>query len=411
MTFRITLDTIATNGENPHLSEVHTYGNTFTLIDLYAVTDVVWSNGDVAILPGSINQGTYIYRGTDQTTAGVTVAGDWHRLDSPTDTVRSVAGLISPQVEDPSLLRAALNVTDGAQATPANGIYLDPAAGTVGQIPKIDADGNWGFGSDDGELIEISTADAEAGQITLQLTGTGADAILTTASSSESGIVTSAQFASWEAKIENFSLTTETGRATIEAGNTTAAFPLSSWLAGEGAETETPTEIRAVLFGTPEAGVFYAYTIDGSTSSPATAQEIAAAGIVVGSVLELDNVADNRATVTEIADETDNVNIGAFVIKSGNTSDTQWDTTGIDSSPTNPTVVSIVTGGVADPISTIAPYNYLSYNGLVLEEGLDYSVVNPGLPTAQINLSAATVTATAVLGGTFILESTVVAQS
>ena len=60
-----------------HLSISHT--ETFTTTTLRnADTTTLWSKGDIAIITGNNEQ--YIYTGTDQTTAGVTVNGDWTSL-------------------------------------------------------------------------------------------------------------------------------------------------------------------------------------------------------------------------------------------------------------------------------------------------------------------------------------------
>ena len=134
MTFRTTLSSI----ENAavHLSDVHTEN---TLALLYAETGVTWHEGDVAVISGvgaSADIGTYVYRGTTsgQGHTGTTVANDWLILNTPTDAVLSVAG--ETGVITKTELLSAIDVADGADVTPANGIYLATGSATEGQVPR-----------------------------------------------------------------------------------------------------------------------------------------------------------------------------------------------------------------------------------------------------------------------------------
>ena len=67
-------DTITINA--PNFSDVEVYTTT---ADRNAATDVIWHHGDLAIAGGS----TWVYTGTDQTTAAATVDADWEELVTP----------------------------------------------------------------------------------------------------------------------------------------------------------------------------------------------------------------------------------------------------------------------------------------------------------------------------------------
>ena len=118
MSFVNTLQDI--DNASTNLTDVHSVA---TLAALFATTDFIWHEGDVAIVAGGAavgdlpGKGTYVYRGTDQTTAGTTVANDWLHLTTPTDAVESVAGQTG--VISKSDLLTAINVDDGADVTPA----------------------------------------------------------------------------------------------------------------------------------------------------------------------------------------------------------------------------------------------------------------------------------------------------
>ena len=117
MSFVNTLQDI--DNASTNLTDVHSVA---TLAALFATTDFIWHEGDVAIVAGGAavgdlpGKGTYVYRGTDQTVAGTTVANDWLHLTTPTDAVESVAGQTG--VISKSDLLTAINVDDGADVTP-----------------------------------------------------------------------------------------------------------------------------------------------------------------------------------------------------------------------------------------------------------------------------------------------------
>ena len=67
-------DTIAINA--PNFSDVEVYTTTALR---NAATDIVWHHGDLAVAGGA----TWVYIGTDQTTAGVTIDDDWEELVTP----------------------------------------------------------------------------------------------------------------------------------------------------------------------------------------------------------------------------------------------------------------------------------------------------------------------------------------
>lgn len=120
-----------------------------TLADLFAETEVTWHAGDVAIIAGGDavgslpGRGSYVYKGIDQTTPGVTTANDFLHLTTPTDLVESVAGhtgtVLTSELEtsladsfissDPGSVTST-NIADGAVtaakmapgSTPAEGI-------------------------------------------------------------------------------------------------------------------------------------------------------------------------------------------------------------------------------------------------------------------------------------------------
>ena len=146
MSFRNTLQDIDNAASN--LTDVHAVDS---LADLFATTAFVWHEGDVAIVAGGDavgdlpGKGTYVYRGTDQVTAGTTVANDWLHLTTPTDAVESVAGQTG--VISKSDLLTAISVEDGADVTPAwvpdtNPNYLTTVAYTdvTGTKPPSNAD-------------------------------------------------------------------------------------------------------------------------------------------------------------------------------------------------------------------------------------------------------------------------------
>ena len=98
--------------------------------------------------------GTYVYRGTTsgQGHTGTTVANDWLLLNTPTDAVLSVAG--ETGVITKSELLTAINVVDGADVTPANGVYVNTASASNGQVPKWNnATSVWELGDDNAGTV------------------------------------------------------------------------------------------------------------------------------------------------------------------------------------------------------------------------------------------------------------------
>ena len=84
-------DTITINA--PNFSDVEVYTTTALR---NAATDVVWHHGDLAIAGGS----TWVYTGTDQTTAGITVDADWEELVTPSTQLDACLLYTSPSPRD-----------------------------------------------------------------------------------------------------------------------------------------------------------------------------------------------------------------------------------------------------------------------------------------------------------------------
>ena len=86
-------DTITINA--PNFSDVEVYTTTALR---NAATDVEWHRGDLAIAGGS----TWIYIGTDQTTAGITVDADWEELVTPSTQLDAMGVLNQLNMNDGS---------------------------------------------------------------------------------------------------------------------------------------------------------------------------------------------------------------------------------------------------------------------------------------------------------------------
>ena len=227
MTFRITLQQIA----NAEINTKDVYENAATnsLAALYALTTVVWHHGDIAVIASGDDQGSYVYRGSDQTTAGVTVADDWAGLTLPTDSVVSVAGLEGTVTAAQLRAPGALNVADGANATPAHGLYLDPTTGTAGQVAKL-AGGAWTIAADNADATAISLKGSQdATEVAITATGhvAGTPAVMGVATASAAGIATRTNYMDWTAKLTSIALSTESGVYEFAAGTTPGLLSLN----------------------------------------------------------------------------------------------------------------------------------------------------------------------------------------
>ena len=387
MSFRNTLTDI-TNAQ-ANLSSVHSEA---TLPALYAETTIVWHVGDVGIVSDGLDVGTYVYLGTTSGSprTGTTVAADWVKLSTPDVAINSVAGLTGT-ITAPQL-RTAINVGDGADVTPANGVYLDPTSGTAGQVAKINAAGTaWEIADDESGDVQINLTDTStATQITIAATGTGTDAVLTAANGSNAGIVTAANFTAWEAKLGGVALTKAIGAATTVASktvyNAVSDFGLSTGsevnphhrltyngltlnngtdynVITPSAETVTDAGINAGPSSTTASFGNNFYVVPGTTTRDAVL-----AAISVGDVLQIGTDTTNRATVGVI--QTD-VSEGAVVVTSEAGTGT-WDTTGLTfGSPADVFIVTTSTGsGGAEIVLTAATAGALEVGGtntLVLE--------------------------------------------
>ena len=156
---------------NFSLTDVRTY-TTSALRN--AATDTQWHQGDVAIVTGIASQspdiddgeGSYIYTGTNQTTAGVTTDTDWTQLAVPHSVVTSVAGNAGPTITAQQLADAVQpltdlnNLNDVAITSPSNGQHLTYNSTT----------GNW-ENNDEGEtsldlnnISDVTISNPQAGQ-------------------------------------------------------------------------------------------------------------------------------------------------------------------------------------------------------------------------------------------------------